>query len=232
MFVTDFATELGVSSVVVPREPGNFSAWGMLFMDIVYYYSRTFVSSFEASNLAAYSAAFAELEKEGARALAKENVSAEDTRFERFADLRYEWQSHYLQVRLPDEGISSGNIDTVKDSFHSLHEKNYGHRRPAPIQTVHLRVRAVGVLSKPELHPSAENMNRADQAIKGQRDVWVRGRGRIPFTIYERAKLSSGSVVPGPAIVEEETSTTLLRESDNLTVDPFGNLIVSIKKTS
>ncbi|MFI5421993.1 MAG: hydantoinase/oxoprolinase family protein, partial [Nitrososphaerales archaeon] len=209
MFVADFASELGVSSVLVPREPGNFSAWGMLFMDIVYYYSRTLVTTFENPNIDLYSKAFEELEKEGARALAKENVSIEHRRFERFADLRYEWQSHYLQVRLPLKGISAENIETIKESFHELHERNYGHRRPAPIQTVHLRVRAVGILSKPQMPSSSDQQEKADAAIKGKRDVWVRGRGRIPFTVYERSKLISGNEILGPAIVEEETSTTL-----------------------
>ena len=41
-----------------------------------------------------------------------------------------------------------------------------------------------------------------------------------------REKLGNGSSINGPAIIEEETSVTVLYPDQKLYVDEFGNLII------
>lgn len=231
MLVAELAAELGMTSVIIPREPGNFSAWGMLFMDIVYDYSQTYVGDFSESNIESYNDIFSEMEAIGARALAKEGIEKAELNFSRAMDLRYEWQSHYIQVPILSERLDKDTIAKVSDSFHYAHERNFGHRRPAKIQSVHLRTRAIGKLPRPMIMESQTVSESAEGGLEGTRNVYVRGEGFTSYKIYKRLGLTCGNVIDGPAIIEEETSTTLLRKRDRLVVDRFGNLIIDIRQS-
>ncbi|MGI0069622.1 MAG: hydantoinase/oxoprolinase family protein, partial [Nitrosopumilaceae archaeon] len=228
MLVAELGAELGMRTAVIPREPGNFSAWGMLFMDIVYDYSQTHVRNFDKENIDSYNRVFSALENSGIKALKKEGIEKKDELgFSRSMDLRYEWQSHYIQIPVPDGTLTENDIATIANSFHEAHERNFGHRRPAKIQSVHLRVRATGVLPRPRLQESEANLGSLS-SVKRTRDVYIRSRGFVSAAIYKRSALSYGNVVNGPAVIEEETSTTFVRENDRLSVDKFGNLIIEI----
>lgn len=227
MLVAELASELGMTKAVIPREPGNFSAWGMLFMDVVYDYSQSFVRDFSEVNIESYNKIFSELEDVGKKALKKERVVSQDVGFLRSMDLRYEWQSHHIQIPIPRGDLAKDDIAKISNSFHEAHERNFGHRRPAKIQSVHLRSRAIGVLPKPKI---LESSVESDPKIspRGRRDVYVRSLGYVSAEIYRRSELAYGNVVDGPAVVEEETSTTFLRENDRAVVDRFGNLVIEV----
>jgi N-methylhydantoinase A len=229
MLVAELASELGMTSVIVPREPGNFSAWGMLFMDVVYDYSRTFVGDFGEVNIKTYNDIFSELEETGARELAKEGIGKDELGFSRSIDLRYEWQSHYIRIPISYHRLDKEAVSKISDSFHDAHERNFGHRRPAKIQSVHLRTRAIGLLSRPNIMESEAESESAEDALESNRNVYLRGEGFVSYNIYKRSALNSGNVIAGPAIIEEETSTTLIRKGDKLTVDRFGNLTINIR---
>ena len=232
MLVAQLASELGISSVLVPREPGNFSAWGMLFMDVVYDYSQTFVGDFDEQNIAKYNDIFTKLEAEGVKALQKEGIGRDELAFSRSMDLRYEWQSHYIQVPIPTAMLDKGMLVKISASFHESHERNFGHRRPAKIQSVHMRVRAIGKLSRPKIKEFDKGLSGSSAgALEGKRDVYVRGVGPVPYSIFKRSGLTFGNTIEGPAIIEEETSTTLIREGDSLTVDRFGNLLIRVRQS-
>jgi N-methylhydantoinase A len=228
MFVCDLASELGISTIIVPREPGNFSAWGMLYMDIIYDYSQTYVSSLTEDNRDTYNKIFNELEEEGSTALKSEGVQTGSRKFIRSMGLRYEWQAHHLQVSVPQGRIDSKLIQNLNQSFQVIHEKNFGHRRPVGVQTVNLRVQAIGILPKPRMNVSTQPTESVKAALKGHRKVWITGAGPVSFEIYDRAKLNYGNKIPGPAIIEEETSTTLIRDCDLAEVDRYENLVLTI----
>jgi N-methylhydantoinase A len=57
-------------------------------------------------------------------------------------------------------------------------------------------------------------------------EVWVDG-GFHPAVIYDRSKLKAGDVIPGPAIVVEMDSTTLVLPGCNAVVDPYGVILIN-----
>jgi N-methylhydantoinase A len=232
MLVAELASELGMKTVVIPRQPGNFSAWGMLFMDIVYDYSQTCVRNFGVESIDSYNRIFSELEDTGREALRREGIEREDeVRFTSSIDLRYEWQSHYIQIPIPHDALRDRDIEHVASLFHEVHERNFGHRRSAKIQSVHLRVRATGVLPKPRIQESESRLEEkiSNASLKGKRNAYIRSQGFISASVYDRSALSYGNVLNGPVVIEEETSTTLVRKSDRLIVDRLGNLIIEIR---
>ena len=70
----------------------------------------------------------------------------------------------------------------------------------------------------------------AKAALKGTRPVYFKETGGFVKTaIYDRDRLKNGARLPGPAIVEQADSTTVLPPGVTATVDPYLNLIVDLK---
>ena len=72
------------------------------------------------------------------------------------------------------------------------------------------------------LRPPGEG---ADAARIGEQEVYVDG-GHATAQIYDRARLGAGDIIPGPAIVTEMDSTTLVLPGHNAEVDNRGNLLI------
>ena len=92
-------------------------------------------------------------------------------------------------------------------------------------EIVNLQVSLLGFTNKPEMRRIEERA--AEDAEKGKRKITIRGyAGDLEAAVWNRAALSAGSVIAGPAIVEEWTSTMLILPDQSATVDEYGNLII------
>lgn len=227
MFVARMAKEMAIERVVIPREPGNFSAWGMLFMDIVNELSQTLITNFAQENIKLYSEVFADLEAKAISALKEEGVSYNSMLFLRFFDLRYEWQAHHLRIQAPKGQLNDKTIQIIAERFTREYKRNFGHVRPNRIQTVNLRIRALGVLKKPPLNTGSRSGS-LETAYKGKRKVYDRKKGYMEHKVFERELLPKNTKVKGPAIIEEATTTVLIPENSEVSVDRLGNLILRI----
>ena len=66
-------------------------------------------------------------------------------------------------------------------------------------------------------------------ALKGTREACFSGAaGYVECPVYDRYLLTAGCRVPGPAIVEEEESTAIIRPGDSATVDRWLNLVIEV----
>ena len=95
-----------------------------------------------------------------------------------------------------------------------------------PVQLVHLRVRGIGRNRRPELQavPKREDGSPAPRAT---RPAYCFARREIvDFAVYSRETLRAGDVVPGPAIVEEATTTLVYFSDQEARVDGYGHLFV------
>ena len=91
------ARELSIPTVVIPPEPGNFSAIGMLLADARLDLSKTFVGVLNDATIARLNDEFAKMEAEARASLAREFGSGE-VLFERLAEMRYRGQRHNIKV--------------------------------------------------------------------------------------------------------------------------------------
>ena len=103
----------------------------------------------------------------------------------------------------------------------------YGYAtRDRPLEVVNLRVTALTTLPRPSLVPVELNGRKdPDAAREPDRNVYFRGRS-VPTPIYHRILLRPGDVVNGPAIIEQEDSTTVVWEGQTSTVDAYSNLLL------
>jgi N-methylhydantoinase A/oxoprolinase/acetone carboxylase beta subunit len=198
----EIAQELGIRTVIVPEYAGALSALGMLMADAVRDHAAGVLGRRDIEKM------FATLEQRARR----ESQGAE---IERTADLRYRGQSYELNVPW-----NAGDAATL---FHREHEKIYGYaNRDRDVEIVAIRVRARIVLEKPRLTRSG-----AKETVKPeQRRIWV-GGGWKKLDAWKRVSLTNRGK-PGPALVLDYGSTTLVPPGWKFRVDPAGNLLLTV----
>ncbi|MFA9430366.1 hydantoinase/oxoprolinase family protein [Egicoccus sp. AB-alg2] len=221
---------LGLQAVVVPLDPGNLSAFGLLTVDVKNDYVQTHVVPDASLDLDQIAAVYGALEERAADALDREGFDPADHRFVRTADLRYDGQA--FEVRVP---ASAGPVDAdfqraVVAAFHDEHERLYGYcYRDEPrhgVEWVNLRVSGVGPIQRPSLRRLEPGDGDTSGARTGTRPV-VFGGDAVDTPIYARERLRAGDLVEGPAIVEEFGSTVPIHPGFSARVDELANLVVT-----
>ncbi len=104
MHVCALAEELEVSRIIVPPNPGMFSALGLLTADMFHDYIHPIVKRVSRVDPREIEAVYREMEAEGRETLRAEAVPKAMMSFLRQADLRYLGQAYELTVRCSEEG--------------------------------------------------------------------------------------------------------------------------------
>ncbi len=219
---------LGLRAAVVPRDPGNLSAFGLLTVDVKNDYVQTAVARHTALDLDTVSGHYRALEKSAGAALDAEGFARADHRYLRTADLRYYGQAYEVRVSAPDGPITTDWAATVAGAFHDAHEQLYGYcfrdRPEQQVEWVNLRVTGVGPIRRPALRPLPADG--APLAPASTRPVCFEG-GYVDTPIYWRPDLRPGHRLTGPAVIEEYGSTVPLHPGFTAEVDRLGNVIVT-----
>ena len=223
---------LGLEGVVVPLNPGNLSAFGLLTVDVKNDYVQTHVVADREADLDALSAVYATLETRAADALDREGFAADDHRFVRTADLRYAGQAYEVRVPAPAGAIDREFQQEVVARFHDAHEQLYGYcyrdEDRHQVEWVNLRVSGVGPIRRPELGRLPDGDGDASRAQTGTRSVYFDDWVDTP--IYARADLAPGDVIDGPAVIEEFGSTIPIHPGFRATVDDLANVFVTTQE--
>jgi N-methylhydantoinase A len=223
---------LGLRVAVVPRDPGNLSAFGLLTVDVKNDYVQTAVARHAHLDLDAVAETFGALEAHAAATLDAEGFPRAAHRHLRSADLRYYGQAFEVRVPVPDGRIDAAVADATVAAFHDAHERLYGYcfrdRPEQQVEWVNLRVTGVGPIRRPRLREAEPGDGDAARARTGSRPVcFDAGRGHLDAPVYARAGLRPGDAVAGPAVVEEYGSTLPLHPGFRARVDRHGNLVVT-----
>ncbi|MFP3287965.1 MAG: hydantoinase/oxoprolinase family protein [Acidilobus sp.] len=184
----DLAEEVGSRRVIVPPEPGLFSALGLLMADVKYEARRPFPGDLEG--------AFAELEGDLTRRLGRVDY------FVRLLDVRYRGQGWELTIRAPQD-LSPGS---VREAFERAHREAYGFTLDRPVEVVAARVFAV--IRRPRVN-LGEAKEGGEATPTAHRRAYISGSwDEVP--VYRREELPKGFRVEGPAIIEEYSSTIVV----------------------
>ena len=221
------AEELAIERVIVPNMPGNFAAWGMLCTDLKHDVTRTLVEPLDSLDPVALTLAYERLEQQALDALRADGVEPEDSLLVRTAALRYVGQGHAMEVPVRSGQLHAGDWQTMSDAYDSIHMNAYSHCAPEePKEVAGIKVSGIGRVERPSVRTLEPGGKRpADAARRSSRSVHVKGR-RQECDVYDRAGLRAGNTILGPAIVEEDVSTTLVLPGQSCTVDDFGNLVL------
>jgi N-methylhydantoinase A len=222
---------LGLRAALIPPEPGNVSAFGLLTVDIKNDYVLTQVQRDDRLDLASLNAAYDDLERQASTALASEGFGPEAMQLVRSADLRYFGQAWEVRVEVPAGPLDRSAADVAVARFHAAHQRTYGYSYAGHpeqrVEWVNLRMAGIGPLQR----PTVERRPRAlaggtDRALTGRRDVAFDGHEDVSTPVFGRGRLQPGDCLEGPAIVEEFGSTTVVFPRQTMRVDDFGNLLL------
>src|SRR5579871_524635 len=230
LHAVEVAREIGIRQVIIPRAPGVFSAFGMLYADLRYDYVRTWPTRLDDASFDDFARIYSELETEGRRAIAATSVNPEKVTVKRAADMRYVGQEHAVTVDLPMRVFEKQDRGAIKRHFDDMHRFRYGTSAPDErAEIVSLRTTVTGIMRKPVPEKIASGGPAPPKAARAdKRPVYFAGHGFIETRIFARDALAAGNRIKGPALIEEHGSTTVLMPGDALEVDRFGNLGIAI----
>jgi len=227
LHATAVARELGLRRAAVPLFAAGLSAWGMLHTDLRYEIARSALDT--AGGLpddATLRAVFDDLEAEARARVAGwfgGEVSAR-----RSADMRYGEQ--VFEIAVPLDGLdwdAPGLAARVRDAFHARHRALFTYDLPGEeVVLVNARISAVGQL--PAAARSAPPSDGAPVAPVAHRRIHLVGAGSADAPVFRFAALAPGQALEGPAVVESETTTVLLRPGDRARMDRRGWLDIAL----
>jgi N-methylhydantoinase A len=217
---------LDLPAAVVPPDPGNLCAFGLLTVDVRIDDVRTFVAAHDGIDLGALAGVYADLEAAAAAALAAEGFDAREHRFVRSADMRYDGQAFEVRVAVPAGPVDGDLAAAVLARFHDEHERLYGYcYRDRPhhgVEWVNVRLTGVGPLDAAALTPLPEGAGAV--APRSTRPVFLAGAWHETPVLW-RSDLGAGDEVAGPAVIEEYGSTLPVPPGVRVAVDGLGALV-------
>jgi N-methylhydantoinase A len=224
---------LGIPTVLVPPNPGNVSAFGLLTVDVRNDYVQTHVTLHEALDVATVQAAYDALTARARAALDKEGFAPEVHRFLRTADVRYFGQAFEVRVAVPDGPLDAAGVAEVARRFHAEHRALYGYDFSGDgaqqVEWVNLRVSGIGPITRPEIRAAeAPAGGGGPVPVVGSRPVCFDATdGYVATPVLWRPDLPPGHTVTGPVVIEEFGSTVPVHPGFTARIDDHLNIVVT-----
>lgn len=222
------ARALGIRRILVPLTPGILCAQGLLVADQSESFVRSQLTPIDSDANPVLAKMLDDLMHEARAWWGAEGVSGDERALKISLDMRYSSQNYELQV--PVEAMPDAptllDADTLRERFFAAHEQAYGYFNPRdPVDVVALRVTALGRLPSPGVPPLPENAS-TTPSPRDRRPVWFDGDAAQDTPVYDRATLASGTVIEGPAVIDQFDATTLVFPGDSATVDAALNILI------
>ena len=141
-------------------------------------------------------------------------------------DVRYEGQAFEVPLSIDADTLRRDGLAGVTARFDEEHKRLFSFNMETAHELVNLRAVALGIASDLLAARLPEGDGNPVGAKLRDHELWIDGRLQ-PAVIYDRVRLRAGDVIPGPAIVVEMDSTTLIEPDCVGVVDPVGNILIN-----
>jgi N-methylhydantoinase A len=221
------AEKLGIRRVLVPSGAGVGSAVGFLMAPVAYEVVRSRYVQLDDDKFdpAYVNALFVEMRAE-AEAVVKAGAPEAKLVEARTADMRYRGQGHEITVDLPRGAFDRASRETLIKLYEDGYAKTFGRTIPGlSVEIMNWTLRlAAEQAAVPKIPPRP-----ADVASKarGSRPVYdAADQDMKDVSVYHRADLTIGSFVPGPAVIAEDETTTIVPKSFAARISPIGAILL------
>jgi N-methylhydantoinase A len=222
MHACALAEELEISTIIVPKDPGMFSALGLLTADLFHDYSIPILEDIVNTNISILKKRFQELEKIGKETLRIEGIPEEAQTFQRSLDMRYSGQGYELNINIP-RPLSGAVLKKSIEKFHQRHRDVYGYSAEnEPIEIVNSKIRVIGFLEKPKLKKI--KVKKPESNLEYRKVYFEKKEKWIETPVFDRDRVNFK--IEGPAVLEQYDSTTILYPGWTLEPEHYGNLIL------
>ena len=228
MHAAALAQAAGMPTVLVPGNPGVFSALGLVMSDIRHDFVQTRILRGKEITVANLAPIYDEMSAQAVQALEDDGISEERRSTYLTADLRYVGQAYEVNVSLGEGGLSDESLAAMIDKFHEQHLQLFAHNHPGrEVEFVSARLTAIGAMAAPAILPGEAKTGSASPKL--HHPVYFSEVGDYQETpVYDRLDLLPGFESTGPAIVEQVDATTVVHPGQPFSIDPYGNILISI----
>ncbi|MEO1048682.1 MAG: hydantoinase/oxoprolinase family protein [Pseudomonadota bacterium] len=226
LHVNAVAKLMGSWPAVSPVSPGVLCALGDATTQMRTETARSFSKLAKDTEVADLVALLREMADQTRGELLADGVDEADIKVEFEVDIRYAGQAFEVPLTIDEATLEADGIHGILARFDEEHNRLFTFNMDTPHEIVNLRAVALG---KAPALPAAELPKGNGDPIEAKiRDhtLWMDGAEHAAV-IYDRAKLKQGDIIPGPAIVTEMDSTTLIETGCVATVDASGNILIN-----
>ena len=221
------AEELGISTIIVAPHPGVLAAAGLLGAPVEHEVAAAFPHACAGLDAALIRPALDALDARCRDLMRDEGLTEADVEVGHAADLCYIGQSYWLEVPLRLDAADP--VGEAYAAFLAAHDRVYGHAPPLPAKFVNLRS-----VHRSRTGRTAGGAGHGTQAAAPPttRPVQVRQNpGPVPAAIWQRGAIRAGDRIPGPAIIEQVDTTTLVEPGWTASLGKGGALIIARDST-
>ncbi|EPR21304.1 MULTISPECIES: hydantoinase/oxoprolinase family protein [Agrobacterium] len=225
LHTNDLAADMGIPRALVPNHPGQFSASGFILTDARVDRQRTTHITSRHYDPTLGQSILSQLIAEATAELHEQGYTT-DIEGHYLLEMRYLGQNYELEMRIDETAFEAADGTALWEAFHRAHKARFGFSSPGDIiEIVSCAVTLVATTPKPDIL-RLERTAGATKPKSARSVYFADGSHQAP--VYDRGDLLFGDVIPGPAIIEEPASVTVLNPGSTLSVDEFGNLIIDI----
>ncbi|UYO35972.1 hydantoinase/oxoprolinase family protein [Bacillus zhangzhouensis] len=222
------AREIHAKNVVVPPSPGTLCALGALTADFIHDAVLSKKICLQDYSINQLKQDYEKLSRKATDWVSQQNIQhINQTSILLLADARYQGQAFEIELPLSIDWLKQEqDIHQLMEAFHQLHQRQYGHRDDqAKIEFTHLRVRVIGETPPLPFSPVHESSGQSLTPHE-YRQIFIEEK-EYEASVYNRDTLSVGSIVNGPAVIEQDDTTTLILPNWAGSIDRSGNLVIS-----
>jgi len=229
MTMARIAEELGCERVLVPRTAGALSACGGLFSDIVAEFSVSRRADTNRFDYEAVNRALAQLQHQIDDLFSRLHTPPELREQEFFVEARYPYQVWELEVPLASGRFTGpADVERMIEDFHRVHERVFAVSEPGQyIECIYWKGRATARLPKPALARIDGQAAAERSAPVSHRSAWFGEDGPLETPQFRAGDFAPGHDIPGPALIQEPTTTVVVYPGWTATVTPTGDYLLT-----
>ncbi|MFT3660745.1 MAG: hydantoinase/oxoprolinase family protein [Gordonia sp. (in: high G+C Gram-positive bacteria)] len=226
MMAIQVARELGLGSVVVPRHPGEFSAYGLISSDLRVTKAVSPMAPLRVLGAETLEAEFSRLEGEAKADLLNQGVTESDVTTSREIFAMYSGQTWDNRISVPLDHVDEAGLEVIAQRVHDFYQQRFGFTAtelPIMVTTVEVTAAAARPAEAPRGAVESEGSSLLRHA-----PLRLAGKDFGDVPVHDRARLSTLDRIHGPAVIVEQYATTALDEGSTARIDESGDLIVTL----
>ena len=212
--------------VIIPPSPGVLCAYGDATTRLRNEASQTLIRRFSETSKGEIGNIFNDLAERAAQALDAEDVARSDQTTQFQVDCRYRGQGFVLTTEITLAELKDGGLDLLARKFAEVHTQMFTFAPEVEPEVVNLRAISQGKATIAKARAIGKGGPDASKAKVETTTMYVDGADR-EAAIYDRTKLLAGNRIPGPAMITEMDSTTLILPDHVGEVDNLGNILIN-----
>jgi 5-oxoprolinase (ATP-hydrolysing) len=223
---------LGSWPVIVPPSPGVLCAQGDATTKMSHEESCTYIKVFTEITAEDLSKTLGDL-KENCLKTMRQALANEEALLKVVfqSDMRYKGQAMTLTIDFSEDELedTKGLLTSLRSKFKEAHEQQFSFSHAdAELETMRMRVKVTDASEEVAIKTIAETNSPTppQEAISFKQNIVYEGQ-KIEATFWDRTKITKAGIkIPGPAVVSEMDSNTLILPGHFGEIDFMGNILI------